>query len=168
MISSIESNIFMLLTSTPKIYSLKKEIIMTDQPSNFAQDNKGWNISLWIAALLLALLYFSGIYFHLLIDPAQGAEMGAVWMSEYPAWFSNSIGIIEIIGVIGLLIPAALRIKPNLSVLAAWGLFAIQPLAIAFHVSRGEFEPLPFNVVLVLLAVFVIWGRSKKAVIQAK
>lgn len=141
---------------------------MTDQTSNLAQDNKGWNIGLWIAAIVLALLYFSGIYFHLLIDPAEAAKMGAVWMSEYPAWFSNSIGIIEIIGVVGLLVPAALRIKPHLSVWAAWGLLAIQPLAIAFHVMRGEFEPLPFNFILVILAILVIWGRTKKAVILPK
>jgi hypothetical protein len=133
-----------------------------------APASKGWNIGLWVATVLLALLYVMGVQFHLFTAPEQAAEMGAVWMTEYPLWFPRMIGVIEIIGIVGLILPAALRIKPHLSVLATWGLLAIQVLAILFHGSRGEFEALPFNAIYVVLAVFVLWGRTKKAPILPK
>jgi len=41
-------------------------------------------------------------------------------------------------------------------------------LASLFHLSRGEFQNIPMNVILGLLAVFVAWGRTKKAAIQPR
>ena len=89
--------------------------------------------------------------------------MGAVWMLEVPIALPRFIGVMELLGVIGLILPAATRIQPQLTVWAAKGLLAIQALAIPFHAVRGEFEPLPFNLIYVALAVFVIWGRTRKA-----
>jgi putative oxidoreductase len=48
------------------------------------------------------------------------------------------------------------------------GLLAIQALAIPFHAIRGEFEPLPFNLIYVALAVLVLWGRTRKATIAPR
>ncbi len=121
-----------------------------------------WNIGLWAAQIALALLYLMGAWFHFL-PPAEAAKMGAVWMSEVPIALPRFIGVMEILGVIGLILPAATRIQPQLTVWAARGLLAIQALAIPFHAFRGEFAPLPFNLVYVALAVFVIWGRTRKA-----
>lgn len=122
-----------------------------------------WNIGLWAAQIALAALYLMGVWIHLLMSPAEAAAMGAVWMSEPPLALVRFIGVMELLGVIGLILPAATRIKPNLTVLAATGLLAIQALAIPFHAIRGEFAPLPFNLIYVALAVLVIWGRSRKA-----
>lgn len=122
-----------------------------------------WHLALWAAQLTLALLYLMGVWMHLALSPQQAAAMGAVWMSEAPILLVRFIGIMELVGVIGLILPAATRIQPHLSVWAATGLLAIQALAIPFHAIRGEFQPLPFNLIYVALAVFVIWGRSRKA-----
>lgn len=122
-----------------------------------------WNIGLWAAQIALALLYLMGVWMHLTLSPEEAAAMGAVWMSEAPLAFVRFIGVMELLGVIGLILPAATRIKPHLTVLAAVGLLAIQALAIPFHAFRGEFAPLPFNLIYVALAVLVIWGRSRKA-----
>jgi hypothetical protein len=130
--------------------------------------SKGWNIGLWVATILLALLYAMGVQFHLFTSPEDAAKMGAVWMTEYPLWFPRAIGVIEIIGIVGLILPAALRIKPHLSIAATWGLLAIQVLAIAFHISRGEFHALPFNAIYLVLCLLIIWGRNKKAPILPK
>jgi hypothetical protein len=130
--------------------------------------SKGWNIVLWIAMILLALLYIMGVQFHLFTAPEKAAEMGAVWMTEYPIMLPRVIGVIEIIGVVGLILPALTRIKPHLSLWATYGLLAIQVLAIIFHAVRGEFEALPFNAIYVVLALFIIWGRTKKAPILPK
>ncbi|MDX2104039.1 MAG: DoxX family protein [Alphaproteobacteria bacterium] len=124
--------------------------------------NPRWNLGLWAAQIALALLYLLGVWMHLIVSPQQAAAMGAVWMSEAPLLLVRFIGVMELLGVIGLILPAATRIQPQLTVWAARGLLAIQALAIPFHAVRGEFEPLPFNAIYVALAVFVIWGRTRK------
>jgi hypothetical protein len=128
-------------------------------------ENKGWNIAIWVAQIIVALLYMMGVYMHLALSPEQMMEMGAVWAGEYPVALPRFIGVMELLGVIGIILPAATRIKPNLTVSAAWGLMAIQILAIIFHAARGEWAALPFNAIFVVFVAIVIWGRSKKAVI---
>jgi uncharacterized membrane protein len=78
------------------------------------------------------------------------------------------IGISEILGGLGLLLPSALRIMPRLTPVAAGGLALVMVLATAFHVSRGEASVIPMNLVLMALAFFIVWGRSKKAPIHAQ
>ncbi|WP_137158284.1 DoxX family protein [Rhizobium sp. FKL33] len=129
--------------------------------------SRSWNIALWVGQIALAALYLMGAWFHFL-SPEEAAKMGAVWMSEVPTALPRFIGFMEVLGVIGLILPAATRIKPQLTVWAAAGLLAIQALAIPFHAVRGEFEPLPFNLIYVVLAVFVLWGRSRKAPIAPR
>lgn len=58
-------------------------------------------------------------------------------------------------------LPALLRIRPRLSVLAAVGIIVLQLLAMGFHLMRGETMVLPLNVVLLVLAAFVLWGRTR-------
>ena len=76
------------------------------------------------------------------------------------------IGVSELAGAIGLILPAATKIKPTLTPLAALGLLTIMILAMAFHLSRGEAQALPINMALGGLAAFVAWGRTKKAPIR--
>jgi uncharacterized membrane protein YphA (DoxX/SURF4 family) len=78
------------------------------------------------------------------------------------------IGVTEILGGLGIVAPAALRIAPELTVWAAYGLAAIMILAVIFHISRNEFQALPMNFFLGSLAVFVAWGRSVKAPILSR
>lgn len=130
--------------------------------------DKGWHIGLWVAQIALAALYGMAVYMHLLMSPAELAGMGAVWAETSPIWLVRFIGFAELAGVIGLILPAITRIKPQLIVYAAMGLLAIQALAIPFHVVRGEFAALPFNLIYVALAVLIIWGRSRKAPIQPR
>lgn len=135
--------------------------------TKIAPIGKGWNIAIWAGQIALAGLYLMGAWFHFL-SPAEAAKMGAVWMSEVPAALPKFIGIMEVLGVVGLILPAATRIKPHMTVWAAAGLLTIQILAIPFHMSRGEFEPLSFNLIYVALAVFVLWGRTRKSPIAPR
>ncbi|MEJ8474217.1 DoxX family protein [Roseibium algae] len=130
--------------------------------------SKGWNIGLWVAQVALAALYGMAVYMHILMSPADLASMGAVWAEGAPLWLVRFIGFAELAGVIGLILPAATRIMPKLTVYAAVGLLAIQALAIPFHLFRGEFAALPFNLIYVALAVLIIWGRSSKAPIAPR
>jgi putative oxidoreductase len=140
---------------------------MTMTSTDTAIPSRSWNIGIWAAQIALAALYLLGAWFHFL--PAEeAAKMGAVWMSQVPIALPRFIGVMEVLGVLGLILPAATRIKPHLTVWAASGLLAIQALAIPFHAIRGEFEPLPFNLIYVALAVFVLWGRARKAPIAPR
>jgi putative oxidoreductase len=69
------------------------------------------------------------------------------------------IGVAELAGGLGLILPAATRIRPMLTPLAALGLATIMTLAFVFHIQRGEWDALPVNAVLGALAAFVAWGR---------
>ena len=93
-------------------------------------------------------------------------QNGVQWASQVPLAMVRFIGISEFLGAIGLILPAATRIKPSLTPLAALGLLTIMILAMAFHLSRGEVQATPVNIVLGGLAAFVAWGRTKKAPIR--
>jgi hypothetical protein len=140
---------------------------MTMTSTASVTSSRGWNIAIWIGQIALAGLYLMGAWFHFL-SPEEAAKMGAVWMSEVPIALPRFIGVMEVLGVLGLILPAATRIMPHLTVWAAAGLLGIQALAIPFHAIRGEFEPLSFNLVYVALAVFVLWGRARKAPIAPR
>lgn len=140
---------------------------MTMTSTAAAPTSRGWNIAIWLGQIALAALYLMGAWFHFL-PPEEAAAMGAVWMTEVPIALPRFIGVMEVLGVLGLILPTATRIMPHLTVWAAAGLLAIQALAIPFHAFRGEFEPLPFNLIYVALAVFVLWGRARKAPITPR
>ena len=135
---------------------------MTQPPST------GWHIGLWVAQIALAALYAMAAYMKLLMSPADLVAMGLLWVENAHILFVRAIGFAELLGVIGLILPAATRIRPDLTVMAAWGLLVIQILAIGFHIVRGEFSVLGFNALYLVLCVLVIWGRSKKAPIAPR
>lgn len=133
---------------------------------NSSSSNKTIHILLWIAQVIVAIMLFFGA-FAKLFQPIEEAAKMLPWASENPALLRFT-GVVDLLGSLGLLLPSLLKIKPKLTVYAAIGTIALMVLAIAFHVSRGEAAATPFNVVLLLLAVFIAWGRDKKAVIQPK
>jgi len=90
------------------------------------------------------------------------------WVADASEMLVRFIGLSELLGGLGLILPTALRIKPGLTSFAAMGLGVIMVLALAFHISRGEYEAAPFNVVLLSILAFIAWGRTKKAPILAK
>ena len=90
------------------------------------------------------------------------------WAGEYSATFVRFIGVVDIAGGLGLLLPSLTRIMPRLTVIAAAACVLLQVLAIGFHAMRGEFEVLPLNAVYIALALIVLWGRGRKAPIAPR
>jgi DoxX-like family len=131
------------------------------------QSGKALRIGLWVAQVLTALM-FAFIGFSKLTTPIPELAAMMKWPGEYSPAFVRWIGAVDLLGGIGLLLPSATRILPRLSVLAALGCTVLQVLAIAFHVSRGEFMVLPLNAVLIALCIFVLWGRATKLPIAAR
>jgi hypothetical protein len=81
------------------------------------------------------------------------------WVKEVSRGFVFFIGIVELIGVIGLIIPQATNIAPVLTPLAGIGLAAIVLFGAVFHAKRKEYQEIGVNVVFLVLAVFVAMGR---------
>jgi uncharacterized membrane protein len=129
--------------------------------------NKKLNIALWIAQSLLAAMFLmTGVM--KLTSPIETLAESLPWVTSVPVALIRFIGLAEFLGGLGLLLPSILKIKPQLTVWAARGLTAVMVLAAIFHGSRGEFSAIGMNVVLLAIAVFIFWGRSKKAPIQTK
>lgn len=134
---------------------------MTDQKTN-----KGLNIALWVAQAFVALMLLWGGYAKL-GTPLEELSQMMPWAAENPSLLTFT-GILDLLGGLGLLLPAILRIKPQLTVYAAYGTAALMVAAAIFHISRGEYESVGMNVVILLIALFIAWGRSKKAPILPK
>lgn len=129
--------------------------------------NKALHITLWIAQAFLAAMFIM-VGLMKASQPIEALAESLPWVTSTPLALVRFIGISELLGVVGLLLPAALRIKPHLTVWAALGLATVMVLATAFHASRGEFEAIGMNVFLIAIAGFIAWGRSKKAPITSK
>jgi putative oxidoreductase len=130
--------------------------------------SKGWNIGLWVAQAALAAMFLMAGFMKLTTAPAEMVAMGMLWAENTPVAVIRFIGLAEVLGAIGLILPAATRIMPRLTKLAALGLAVIMVFAFGLHSVRGEFEVLPMNVILFALAVLVIWGRTNKAPIAPR
>ena len=116
------------------------------------------NIALWIAQGLLAAMYLMAGMMKM-FQTAKAKEQ-LPWAKERPDSFVRFVGISELLGALGLILPLLTGILPWLTPLAALGLGVIQVLAIfTEHLPKKEYAVIPMNVVLLLLSVFVIYGR---------
>jgi hypothetical protein len=127
-----------------------------------------WNIGLWVVQVLLAAFYAMAGSMKLTQTIEALVASGMSYAGDYPELLTRFIGTMELLGAIGIILPAATRILPRLTPLAALGFSVIQVLAMGVHISRGEFMVLPMNLVLLALALFVVWGRTRKAPIAAR
>lgn len=130
------------------------------------QPSKVLNIALWIAQFALSGLFLMAGFMKL-TQPIEVLSATVAWAADMPG-LVRFIGLSELLGGIGLLLPAFLRIKPVLTPLAAVGIAIIMVLAMGYHGMRGEFGSVIFNLFLFGVAVFVAWGRFKKAPIAPR
>ncbi|WCM93375.1 DoxX family protein [Acidovorax sp. NCPPB 2350] len=122
---------------------------------------------LWVAQCLVAFV-FCASGFMKLTTPIPELSAMMPWTGQHPAAFVRAIGLIDLAGGLGILLPALTRILPRLTVWAALGCVVLQVFAIVFHLSRGEAMALPLNFVLLPLCAFVLWGRARRAPIRPR
>ena len=118
------------------------------------------NIVLWIIQILLALLFlFAGVTkFWYTIE--QMRAMGPPNQILFPGFFIRFIGVCEILGALGLVLPGLLRIKPYLTVLAAIGLTIIMIGAFVVTAMVGGIAAALPTLVFALLCAFVAYDRT--------
>lgn len=133
-----------------------------DTATGTRSTGKGLHIALWVAQGLLAVGFgMAGAM--KAFTPIPELAQSLPWAAEVPAALVRFIGVSELAGALGLVLPAVTRVQPKLTWVAAAALVLVMLLASAFHLSRGEAGALPVNFVLGGIAAFIAWGRARKA-----
>ncbi len=124
------------------------------------------NIALWILQSVLAIAFVMAGGMKLVTPIDQLVKSGMLFAQDVPVWLVRFIGVSEVAGALGLILPAALKIQPKLTPIAAALLSLVMVLALGTHVMRGEMAAIGAPIVLALLSAFVAWGRFVKAPIE--
>lgn len=116
------------------------------------------NIALWIVQILLALLFgMAGAT--KLTQPKEKLAVQMAWVNDFAPNTVKLIGGLELLAAIGLVAPMLTGILPILTPLAAVGLILTMIGAMLTHVRRNENPLVMANLVILLLAAFVAYGR---------
>lgn len=116
------------------------------------------NIALWIAQGLLAAMYLMAGTMKTF--QTGKARQAMTWTQGRSDGFVRFVGISELLGAVGLILPLVTGILPWLTPIAALGLALIQLLAIFMeHLPKKEFNVIPLNTLLLALSLFVVIGR---------
>lgn len=139
----------------------------TATASSPRSSGKALNVGLWTAQVVAGTGFaLAGVT--KLTTPIAKLSAMMPWTGAVSEGFVRFIGVVDLAGGIGLILPAITRIQPRLTVLAALGCVVLQLLAAAFHTSRGEFAMLPVNALLLSLSAFILWGRNTRVPIAPR
>ncbi|MET8848621.1 DoxX family protein [Amycolatopsis sp. NPDC004625] len=119
------------------------------------------NIALWVVQGLLALVYLAAGGLKVVRSREQLVASGNFeWMKDSSEAGVKAVGLVEVLGALGVILPRLTGIAPMLTPIAAVGLVIVQIGALRVHLVRNERRPLPANVLLLLLlAAFAAVGR---------
>ncbi|HXS84654.1 MAG TPA: DoxX family protein [Mycobacterium sp.] len=118
------------------------------------------NIALWTVQGLLAFVYLAAGGLKVIRPREKLVATGQLdWMKDHSDAAVKAVGAVEILGALGVILPEATGIAPILTPIAAVGLVIVQIGAMRVHLTRNERQPLPINVILLLLAAFVAVAR---------
>jgi hypothetical protein len=117
------------------------------------------NLALWIVAGVLAASFAGSGLMKLVVPKDKLVSSGQGWAQDVTPTNIRLIGLVELLGAAGLILPAVTHIAPVLVPLAAIGLALVMVGAAVVHARRNEPVNIGVNAVLLALAVFVAWGR---------
>jgi uncharacterized membrane protein YphA (DoxX/SURF4 family) len=115
-------------------------------------------IALWVVQVLLAAAFVvSGAT--KLSQPKEKLLKNMAWVEDFSQPTVRIIGALEVLGAIGIVVPALTGIVPSLTPLAALGLVLTMIGAALTHLRRSEYSVITVPAVLLILAAFVAYGR---------
>ena len=115
------------------------------------------NILLWVLQVLGALVYGASGVMKIFMFDKVSADVQSFGALPRQAW--TTLGIIELVCTVGLIVPAAVHWKPSLTVVAATVLAIESLVFIWVHVQYREISPIIMSGVLGLLMAFIAYGR---------
>ena len=119
-------------------------------------------IVLWFFQIVLGIYFLFVGVMHFIIPDGLPAPMS--WMYDLSPLLHWISGLAEILGGLGLILPGVTRIMPRLIPAAAFGLALVMIGAIIYHLTRGEFQNIAMNLILVGLTAFVAYGRWRNPI----
>lgn len=114
------------------------------------------NTVVWVVQGLLAAAFLAAGVNHF---QYQRARARMAWVAAVSPRLLRFIAICELLGAAGVILPAITGVLTWLTPLAAAALGIVMLLAVAFHASRREYPNIAFNLILLLLATAVAYGR---------
>lgn len=117
------------------------------------------NIVLWIIQSVLAIAFLMAGAMKAFASKDVLREKIGDWVDQYSSAALKSIGTLELLGALGLILPGVFNLYPILTPLAALGLSLTMVGAIRVHLKRKENDKMIFNVILMVLALSVAAGR---------
>lgn len=117
------------------------------------------NMALWIVTIVLAVSFLGSGLMKQFVPKDKLVTSGQGWAADFSQANIRLIGLVEIVGAMGLVLPAVTHIAPILVPMAAIGLILVMVGAAIVHARRREAPNVAVNVVLLALAAFVVWGR---------
>lgn len=121
------------------------------------REKEKMNITLWIAQIILAAGFvYSGWMKTVRIESSKKTW---AWVNDMPRILVILIGIAELLGALGLVLPWAINIAPLLTPFAAIALAVVALLGMLFHIWRKEYREPGVNIFFIVLALIVAFGR---------
>jgi hypothetical protein len=119
------------------------------------------NLVLWIVAGVLGVAFVVGGVLKMLVprDKFASVNPAAAWAKEFGPGTFKTIGLVEAVGGVGMVLPALLDIVPILVPIAASGMALYMSGAATTRLRRGEYATLAGDLVFLGLCLFVAWGR---------
>lgn len=118
------------------------------------------DLALWIIAGLLGAIFLIGGIGKLVMPKEKiAATPFGGWVEDFSTTFIKTIGAIEVLAAVGLVLPAVLDVAPVLVPLAGMGLVFLMAGAAIIHLRRGEYKIITANIAYLAMAGFVMWGR---------
>lgn len=126
------------------------------------------NIALWIIQILLALFFLFAGGTKLVLPIEVLASMGSPNQIPLPGLLIRFIGVCEVLGALGLVLPGLLRIRPGLTPLAAAGLVIIMIGAVALTIAGDGVAAAIVPLIFGVLCAFVAYGRWHLAPLRGR
>ncbi|MET9669341.1 DoxX family protein [Streptomyces sp. NPDC006475] len=118
------------------------------------------NVALWIAAGLLAAVALAGGISKTFIPKARlAAQHGGEWTQDASSGFVKSLGVLELLAAVGLILPAVLDIAPVMVPVTSACWIALMVGAMITHGRLGQYKLVLVNAVYLAIAAFIVWGR---------
>jgi uncharacterized membrane protein YphA (DoxX/SURF4 family) len=118
------------------------------------------NRALWVAQIVLALVFLAAGLTKLFMS---SAALEAAMPAQLSVAFLRFLGVCEVLGAIGMILPGLLRIRPWLTPLAAAGFVLIMIGAVYYTIVLDGLAPALFPLIVGVLSIFVAYGRWRVA-----
>lgn len=117
------------------------------------------SIALWVVQVVLAWFAVAGGYFQLF--KFNDLKTGVVAMQQLPQAVWALLGVVGMVAGLGLIVPAAFKLLPVVTPISAAVMLLHSLLIAGFYLYFGDKAPLPYVLIMALLAAIILFGRLK-------